>query len=117
MRVASKPLNLGARLPGMADFTLKQGDLEPAVSKVLGLDLTGASVVFRMAPTLTRVETFSRAAVIVDVPTGAVKYVWQAGDTDVPGVFYGEFCIAFAGPRPQTVPGSGYLTIEVQPRL
>lgn len=101
----------------MADFTVKQGDLEPPVTRTLGVDLTSASVIFRMAPCLTRLETFSRAATVVTALTGAVSYTWQAGDTDIAGVFYGEFVIVRTGPRNQTIPASGYLTIEVQPRL
>lgn len=106
----------------MADFNLKQGDLEPAVqislvdSAGVPVDVTTAtSVRFRMGETLTRVELFSRDATIDDPLLGQLTYVWQTGDTATAGVFYGEFVVEWPGDRPQTYPADGYLTITVQP--
>lgn len=108
----------------MADFVLKVGDLEPPVSIQLmdtsgtPVDVTTAtSVKFRIASVDTRVELFSRD-VVVDAPTlGEFSYIWQAGDTDVAGTFYGEFVVEWPSDRPQTFPTSGYITISIEPKL
>ena len=108
----------------MADFTFKQGDLEPSLAVSLvgatgfPVDVSAATDVrFRMGNTLTRVELFSRIVTIEDPVTGQLVYDWQAGDTDVPGVYYGEFVVNWALGRPQTYPESGYLVIAIEPKL
>lgn len=108
----------------MADFELKQGDLEPPVSITL-VDSTGAavdvttavSIKFKLAPVNTRVEMFSRDATIDLAAGGQFSYIWQAGDTAIPDVYYGEFTIEWPGPRDQTFPSAGYLTIAIEPKL
>lgn len=108
----------------MADFDLKVGDLEPPVMVTL-IDTTGVpvdlstalSVVFKMAPTDTRVELFARAASIDSAPDGELSYIWQAGDTDIADVYYCEFTVAWPGPRDQTFPSEGYLTVSIEPTL
>ena len=106
----------------MADFIIKQGDLEPELSVTLigadgaPADLTTASSVRLRFATTAGVELWVREAEVVDAPTGRVAYAWQAGDTDVAGSFYAEFVVDWAG-RPQTYPPSGYLLIVVESRL
>jgi hypothetical protein len=107
-----------------ADIVMKQGDLEPPISVSL-TDSTGSvvsvvtaeSVKFRMSPTSTLVELFSRAATIEDAASGLFSYRWQVGDTDVSGAYYGEFVVSWPAGRTQTFPTSGYITIAIEPRL
>ena len=106
----------------MADFIIKQGDLEPELAVTLigadgaPADLTTASSVRLRLATTAGVELWVRDAEIVDAPTGRVAYAWQPGDTDVPGSFYAEVVVDWRG-RPQTYPPSGYLLIVVEARL
>jgi len=107
----------------MADYTLKQGDLEPSVTGFLvdstGLPVnlaTATNVAFRMMGVLNHVEAFSRPAVIDDAVGGELSYPWQPGDTDLPGVFYAEFVVTWPIGRPQTYPPGGYLTIAINPK-
>ncbi len=104
----------------MADYTLKQGDLEPAVTGFL-IDSTGlpvnvataTSVTFRMMSVLTHTEAFSRPATVDDAVGGELSYAWQAGDTDLAGVYYAEFVVTWPSARPQTYPPDGYLTVAI----
>ena len=106
----------------MADFVIKQGDLEPELAVTLigadggPADLTTASSVRLRFASSAGVELWVRDAEIIDAPTGRVAYVWQPGDTEVPGSFYAEFVVDWRG-RLQTYPPSGYLLIVVEPRL
>jgi hypothetical protein len=106
-----------------ADILMKQGDLQPPLSVSLTDDTgnvvdvtTALSVKFRMAPSITHVELFSRDATIDDGANGQFSYLWQAGDTDTAGTFYGEFVVTWST-GPQTFPVSGYLTIVIEPKL
>lgn len=108
----------------MTDFVLKQGDLEPPVLFTLltsaGVPVnvtTATSIKFAMAPVATRVELFSRNATVVSAALGQLSYIWQLGDTLIAGVYYGEFAVEWPGPRDQTFPSSGYLTISIEPKL
>ncbi len=106
----------------MADFIIKQGDLEPELAvTIIGADgapadLTPATSVRLRFATTAGVELWVRDAEIVDAPTGRVAYLWQPDDTDHPGSFYAEIVVDWVG-RPQTYPPSGYLLIVVEPRL
>jgi hypothetical protein len=109
----------------MANLTLvpiKQGDLEPLIAVTLQYSdgtpvvLSGATVQFRFS-TYTRTELFVRDAIIDDINTGDVSYAWQAGDTDLAGVFLAEFVVDWPSDRPQTYPNSGYLIQVIEPKL
>lgn len=108
----------------MADLTLKVGDLEPELAVVL-VSATGGmvdlstgvdSVKFRFG-TVDRVEVFERDAIVTNALLGKLSYVWQAGDTDVAGVYLAEFVVAWTTARPQTYPPTGYLIIVIEPKL
>jgi hypothetical protein len=106
----------------MADFIIKQGDLEPELAVTLigadgaPADITTATSVRLRFATTAGVELWVRDVGIVDAPTGRVAYLWQARDTEQPGAFYAEIVVDWVG-RPQTYPPSGYLLIIVEPRL
>lgn len=101
----------------MANLVIKQGDLEPAFTKTLGVDITGAdSVTIRLA-TIAGVEVFVRDVTVVDATTGAVSYTWQAGDTDTAGGYYAEVAVDMVADRPQSYPADGYYSIIIEPKL
>lgn len=113
-----------ARLTSVTSLQLKQGDLEPPATASI-MDVTGAAVdlttatgvQFRLSDTLTRTEVFVRSAAVDDANSGQVSYHWQAGDTDLSGVYYAEFVVTWPGARSQTYPADGYLVVDVEPKL
>ena len=97
-------------------FTIKRGDtlflleylLDPAT-----VDLTGAMVLFKFRPRNGAMQ-FSRAATApILTVTPKVAYAWQAGDTDVAGLFEGEFEVTFPGGRIKTFPDPGFIPIRI----
>jgi hypothetical protein len=108
----------------MADFTLKAGDLEPAIgaqlldANKLPIDLTGKTVAFRMRlkSGVAGVYKVSSSATITTAASGLVAYSWTGTDTDTAGLYVAEFIVTAAG-RPMTVPNATYLTVQVLARL
>ncbi len=105
----------------MSDFSIKQGDLRPALGAVLKLsddsvvDLSGATVKFsmRLKGSTGPPKIDAVAAVILDANAGLVEYRWQGADTSIIGSFCGEFEVVLPGSLPQTHPNDGFLLIEV----
>lgn len=58
----------------------------------------------------------SVAAVDTTARTVTVSYTWAEGDTDTPGIYYGEFEFDLTG-GPQTAPTQGYVTVIVEDDL
>lgn len=104
-------------------FQIKKGDTSPAIEATVTdddgdpLDLTGATVYFRMQEIATHQTVFDKTASIVDATEGIVEYNWDAADTDTTGMFYGEFQIEFSESNVQTHPRAGYKIIEVSETL
>ena len=101
----------------MADVTMKKGDRLPLLSGTMTLNgaavnLTGATVTFRMRRVGTGASQVNAAATVTNAAAGRVQYAWAAGDTDVPGLYRGEWVASFAG-LAQTHPGDTYLVIEI----
>ena len=98
-------------------FIIKQNDLRPHLYAVLGrIDedsgevpegegdvITGATVVFSMRDENGTVKVDKEPVVVDDDEEGMVHYIWQEGDTDTAGTFYGEFQVTLAG-EPITYP-------------
>ena len=107
----------------MADITLKAGDLEPPITATItgsdgaGVNLsTATSVAFRIMNAMTGIEVFSRACTVDNAATGLVHYDWVSGDTDVYGLYLGEFVVTWPTARPQTYPSKSYLLISIEPK-
>lgn len=103
----------------MADFQIGQGDTAPSISSQLTqngtpVNLTGASVAFRMALAQAKVTVVNRAAVITTPATGVVTYNWQAADTATPGSYVFQWVVTFSDGSVETFPnGDTKPTIEV----
>lgn len=110
----------------MADWWVKQGDSAPPISQVLvGVDgnpanLAGCTVKFVMRPMPGGDTTIYDAATIDQVSDGAdgskgkVHYNWKAEDLAVPGGYYAEWEVTFAGGTDkETFPNDGYITVAV----
>ena len=103
----------------MATFYIKKGDRLPSLAATLkdsdglAINLTGATVQFRMKKRGASAAKFTSSAAVVSPSAGTVRYDWGSTDTNEAGVFDGEFVCTFAGSL-QTVPSNGYVTVEVQ---
>jgi hypothetical protein len=99
------------------DFVLKTGDTYPPVIAQLlqfnnttnlyaPVDLTGATVHFRMSVTGAGNLLLDAAAVIVDAATGIVRYDWaiDGSDTGVKGDYQAEWRVTFSDGRIATFP-------------
>jgi hypothetical protein len=103
------------------DFAIKVGDRRPALRITCNqgdgtaLDLTGATVTFSMK---TRgggpVKVSAQACTVITAASGIVEYRWAAADTDTAGDYDAEFRISLPGTLQTTVPGNGYLWVQVQ---
>lgn len=105
----------------MSNFTIKQGDLEPGL--FVTIDNTSGAVVsfatvtsiqLRFATSQGR-ELWVRG--MTQEGTSSASYAWQQGDTDTPGIYYGEVIVTWFGGRVQTYPPMGYLLIDIEPIL
>lgn len=102
-----------------ADFTLKAHDRLPSIQASLTsggtpVNLTTASgVKFILKLETGTVAKVNANAVIVDAPTGVVRYDWLAIDTDTPGSYLGEWQVTWADGRKQTFPTLTYHTVDV----
>lgn len=103
-------------------FYIKKGDLLPAIQATLkatdgtALNLTGATVAFKMKLREAANPKVNAAGTVVDAATGVVKYVWQGTDTDTVGVYDAEWILTFSGNK-QTVPSNGYFRVSVEAPL
>ena len=105
---------------------IKQGDLFPDVEVVVKnevgavVDVTGATVLFYMRrardPTSVKING-AAGAVVPPGTSGKIAYAWSGADTDTPGTYEGEFRVTIGGTDPFRVPTSGYIVIEVEPKV
>jgi hypothetical protein len=102
------------------DLNLGVNDLGPALQRQLGddagsaFDLTGVQgVFFNMVADDGTLKIDHQPAQIVDAAQRIVRYDWQTGDTDTPGMFFAQFVVVFSDGRPVTFPNAGPMRIEV----
>lgn len=99
------------------------GDLLPIITATLldrngdPVDLTGASVTFRMRDHASGYTAVNDAVAMIDGdPTdGQVSYVWVAGDTDRHGEYLAEWIVTIDS-KQQTVPNDGWVTVVIKRR-
>ena len=96
----------------MVRIFMVEKDLRPVIIATLKredgtiVDLSGCSVKFNMNK--DEVNLINKTATILSPPTdGKVQYNWEAGDTDVTGLCYGEFEVTFADTKKQSFPSEG----------
>lgn len=103
------------------DFYIKQGDTSPSFEVTLldanrdPVDLTGATVQFRMSTRAGVAPVVDAAASVIDAAAGRVAYNWVAGDTDTVGTYLAEFVIT--DPYQETFPNGRYLTAQIMQNL
>ena len=99
-------------------FNIKQNDTSPALSVVVAdssgtaINITGASVIFKMRAVNSSSLKVNSSATITNASNG-VSYTFSASDTDTAGLFQGEFQVTFSGGAIETFPNSEYISINV----
>ncbi len=105
------------------DFWLNVGDTGPAIQATLKdaagavVDLTGASVHFRMAPIVTSAAAIDAAATTVGSPTlGVVAFAWRTGDTAVAGDYDARWRVTYANGVVESFPDddTGPLLVRIK---
>jgi hypothetical protein len=106
---------------GFADVRMKVGDTLPVLRQTLrndagaALDLTGATVQFRMREPGQALKV-NAAAAILDAPNGVVQYTWLSANTDTAGLFDAEWAVSYSS-NVETVPANGYVKLLFTPKL
>lgn len=99
----------------MNEIEIKQGNMVPAFEAQLfgpppgnePINLQGAMVEFCFG------RGHGGPCEIVDAANGRVRYEWQEGDTDDPGMWNGEFVVTFVSGHTQRVPSGGYVAVRI----
>lgn len=105
---------------------MKTGDLEPSwivdiSDAAAGADLSGVEswkFVASLNDDIVFTDTSPDFTIDPDDSSkGTVEHEWVAGQTDNAGLLRGEIIAVWPGDREQTFPGSGHLSIRIEPGL
>lgn len=95
------------------EYTIGEGDVGLDMDYVLkdadgtAVDVTGATIVFSMYNRATgRPKVNNQSVTIRTAVSGQVRYTWQAGETDTPGVYVGKTVVTFGSGEKQTFPNA-----------
>lgn len=105
------------------DYTLRQNDSGEAITAVLedsagdAVNLTGAAVVFQLAPIGGGALVVQADAAIIDAAAGEVSYTWQGADSATPGWYLASWQVTFSGGEVQTFPNGGYTLVQITGEL
>ena len=100
-------------------FFIKQNDTSPILQADLkdgnnsAVDVTGATIAFKMRPVSSSAATVNSAAAIIDGSAGSVKYEWQSSDTATAGSYFAEFQVTFSNGKIETFPNGDYIQITI----
>lgn len=100
-------------------FPIRQNDTAPPFECTLEespgdpINLTGATVRFRMQPVAGGSLKVDTVATVVSATAGTVRHTWLAAHTDTVGLFRAWWFITHADGTLQTVPPLDYLYIRV----
>lgn len=104
---------------------IKQGDLFPDVETTVTdengavVNLTGATLKFSMRkardPATVKIDQAN--GILVDGPTGKIKYALAGLDTDTPGPYEGEFRVFPTAGDAFRVPTDGYIEIIIEEKV
>lgn len=104
-------------------LTFVQGDTAPDINAIIHeeddptsvIDLTQvSSVKFQMRRSDDRRYQVNSSATIVDAAAGKVRYQWGANDLSVPGTYYVQWELTYAGGRIQTTSPEVAITVRRQ---
>jgi hypothetical protein len=98
-------------------FNIGEGDTSPGLDFAItptSIVLTGANVVFRWRPVGAQTWTNTAAASVhVATVTPTLRYTWNPGETDVPGLYEAQFVVTYADSTVETFPNAEFITISV----
>jgi hypothetical protein len=104
----------------VADLTIKQHDLFPALSVTLSdangpVDLTAATAVkvIMHSGVTTVTGTMTKAPNQTTTGKGQATYQWVSPDTSVVGTYDTEFEVTWPTALPETFPNDGYKSITI----
>lgn len=104
------------------DFTIRKGDLLPAIVATLYntidgvdtvVDLTGSTIEFIYKPLLSGSAVTRTAAISGAAALGKVTYVWITADTLVAGDFHAYWRVTFPSTKVGTYPNKSYNLIQI----
>jgi len=103
----------------MTDYTIKEGDLDPAIEATLKrdgspYDLRNAQRVDIVIGALSDPPVVDARTTIVDAARGVVEYAWESGDTDEPGTYRAEWVVTTSSGAEATFPDDGYKMVTIQ---
>ena len=101
--------------------SIVQGDLLPHLTATLQqsgapMDLTGCTVRFSMSAK-NGTTTIGGPCVVDAAQYGRVHYAWQAHDTDVVGLYVGQFRVEYGTGDTITVPTNGAVVVSIVERI
>ena len=100
-------------------FYIKQNDTSPALQATLkdsdnnAVNLTGASVSFKMRLIGGTTLKTNHTATIFNASNGVVTFNWRSSDTDTAGDYQAEFQVTYSDSSIETFPNNGYIRIEI----
>lgn len=105
-------------------FKIKRNDTLPVLQvsigtrgnlgQKIGYNLTGVTgATFTMVDECSNSKIYDQPAQIVCTSGGTVQYMWQNGDTDTEGIFYGEFELNYNTGQKLSIPTQGGIKIEI----
>jgi hypothetical protein len=112
--------NFGTSAIMATTFQIVAGDLLPVIQATLigpngVLDLTGATIVFRMKPPSGSAVNLS-ATIMGSPVNGVVQYAWQGSDTAVAGLYSAEWVVTIGG-KPMTIPSDQPFQILIRAQI
>ena len=102
------------------DFSIVSGDTEPVWSLSLTgpdgypLDLRGTTVTLHYQRQDDTPPEMTRTLTIIDALAGETRVDWQAGDTDVPGVYDARFVVS---PGQISIPAGRPFQLYIVPKI
>lgn len=107
-----------------ADFRIKQGDTQPALTDTLSysngqpVNLTGATVtLIARDPTETQPRTLTGHVIYTSRVKGEIAFAFSEQDTGKPGGLLANWAVVFPDGSKMSFPTDGYLWLEIEPNL
>jgi len=105
-------------------FKIKRNDTLPnlqvsiatkgTLGQKTGYNLTGVTgVTFSMVDDCSNMKVYNQPAQIICASGGTIQYMWQNGDTDTEGIYYGEFELNYDTGQKLSIPTQGGIKIEI----
>lgn len=113
----------------MSDFDIMTGDTSPPMAARLedgagvAANLTDATVRFVMSAIRGTGAPVVVGAAVIDIPVDPppdipnVHYVWQVGDTAVPGGYFASFEVTYHDGEIETFPNDHHLSVAIHGEL